>query len=73
MYSNPGPNYCLRIDGYDKLKPWGFPIHGCIDGYSRRIIWLKVARSNNLPAYPAQYFIDTVKEFKDAQLNLSLT
>ena len=21
-----------HIDGYDKLKPYGFPIHGCIDG-----------------------------------------
>ena len=21
------------IDGYDKLKPFGFPIHACIDGY----------------------------------------
>ena len=22
-----------HVDGYDKLKPFGFPIHGCIDGY----------------------------------------
>ena len=21
-----------HIDGYDKLKPFGFPIHACIDG-----------------------------------------
>ena len=21
------------MDGYDKLKPYGFPIHACIDGY----------------------------------------
>ena len=61
-YYNPGPNYSWHVDGYDKLKPWGFPIHGCIDGFSRRIMWLKVARSNNLPEYPAIYFLDTVKE-----------
>ena len=22
-----------HLDGYDKLKPYGFAIHGCIDGY----------------------------------------
>ena len=29
-----GPNWVwhLNLDGYDKLKPYGFPIHGCIDG-----------------------------------------
>ena len=35
-YSNPGPNYCWHSDGYDKLKPYGFPIHACIDGFGRR-------------------------------------
>ena len=33
VYTNPGPNYCWHIDGYDKLKPDGFPVHGCIDGH----------------------------------------
>ena len=37
-YTNPGPNHCWHIDGDDKLKPDGFVIHGCIDGYSRKII-----------------------------------
>ncbi len=41
-YSAPEPNHIWHIDGYDKLKPYGFPIHGCIDGFSRYIIWLKV-------------------------------
>ena len=27
-----GPNYLWHIDGYDKLKPFGFAIHGAIDG-----------------------------------------
>ena len=38
----PGPNYLFHADGFDKLKPFGFGIHGCIDGYSRRIMRLKV-------------------------------
>lgn len=45
-YRVPGPNYCWHTDGYDKLKPYGFPIHGCIDGWSRKIIWLHMARAS---------------------------
>ena len=62
QHHNPGPNYAWHLDGYDKLKPWGFPIHGCIDGFSRRIMWLEVARSNNLPEYPAMYYVEAVKD-----------
>ena len=63
IYTSAGPNYCWHLDGYDKLKPFGFPIHGCIDGWSRKIMWLKVARSNNNPEIPATFFIECVREF----------
>ena len=53
-YYAPGPNFCWHIDGYDKLKPFGFPIDGCIDGWSRKIMWLQVVRSNNNPKVPAK-------------------
>ena len=26
QYVSVGPNFCLHADGYDKLKPYGFPI-----------------------------------------------
>ena len=32
--SYSGPNYAWHCDGYDKLKPFGCPIHGYIDGWS---------------------------------------
>ena len=33
LYTNKGPNYLVvHIDGYDQLKPYGFAIHGAIDG-----------------------------------------
>ena len=47
QYYNPGPNAVWHADGYDKLKPYGFPVHGCIDGWSRKLLWLVVTRSNN--------------------------
>ena len=35
-YRVPGPNYCWHTNGYDKLKPYGFPIHGCMkDGVGK--------------------------------------
>ena len=34
----PGSNKVWHADGYDKIKPFGFPIHGCIDGYSRKVL-----------------------------------
>lgn len=64
MYVNPGPNFVWHIDGYDKLKPFGFAIHGAIDGFSRRIIWAEVGISNNNPKVVAKYFIDAVSQLK---------
>lgn len=61
-YICPGPNKVWHADGYDKLKPFVFPIHGCIDGYSRKILWLYITRSNNLPDNIAAYYLDTVRE-----------
>lgn len=46
------------------MKPFGFPIHAGVDGYSRKILWLEVVRSNNLPNIPAQLYLNSVKELK---------
>ena len=27
LYYSQGPNWVWHVDGYDKLKPYGFPIH----------------------------------------------
>lgn len=61
-YVARGPNDIWHIDGYDKLKPFGFAIYGAIDGYSRRILWLEVGQSNNDPRVVSQYFIDYIKK-----------
>ena len=61
-YSAKGPNSIWHLDGYDKLKPFGLFIHGPIDGYSRRILWLEVRPSNNNPRIVACYFLDCVKQ-----------
>ena len=62
-YRSPGSNYVWHVDGYDKLKPYKFPIPGCIDGYSRKILWLTVSRTNNDPAVTGQHFLDAVSKY----------
>lgn len=61
-YRMAGPNYLWHCDGYDKLKKFGFAIHGCVDGYSRKVLWLHVATSNNKPEIVAYYYLKCVRE-----------
>ena len=62
QYLSKGPNYLWHIDGYDKLKPFGFCVHGAIDGYSRRILWLEVGSSNINPRIIATFYHDCVTQ-----------
>ncbi|XP_031779758.1 uncharacterized protein LOC116416223 [Nasonia vitripennis] len=62
-YKVPGPNYAWHIDGHDKLKRYGFAIHGCVDGYSKKVMWLHVSTSNNDPTIVAYYYLQCLKEF----------
>ena len=46
VYNVAGPNHLWHVDGYHKLIRWKFVIHGGIDGYSRLVVYLKVATNN---------------------------
>lgn len=43
MYSVRGANSLWHQDGNEKLRPWGFYVHGCIDGFSRLLVYLCVS------------------------------
>ncbi|XP_037136560.1 uncharacterized protein LOC119139703 [Syngnathus acus] len=60
QYSCRGPNALWHMDGYDKLKPYGICIHGCIDEFSRYVLWAEAYTTNNDPKVIASYFIKTV-------------
>ena len=62
-YFSAGPNFIWHCDGYDKLKPYGFAIHGCIDGFSRKILWLKCMTTNNDPKVVLHLFLKAVQNF----------
>ena len=61
-YHSAGPNALWHVDGNDKLKPYGICIHGCIDGFSRNIIWLEAWHTNNDPRVIAGYFVSAVRK-----------
>ena len=62
QYISLGPNYTWHLDGYDKLKPYGFAIHGAIDGWSRKVLWLYVGRSNNDPRIVSSLYLNCVSD-----------
>ncbi|KAI0243332.1 hypothetical protein LSAT2_014474 [Lamellibrachia satsuma] len=45
-YNVTVPNELWHIDSNHKLIAWRFVIHGCIDGASRAVIYVKVATNN---------------------------
>lgn len=59
-YREVGPNFSWYIDCYGKLKPYGICISGCIDGFSRKIIWQQAHHTSTDLRVIAGYFIESV-------------
>ena len=59
-YRVEGSNQLRHIDGNDKLKLFGFSIHVCIDGHSRKVLWLEVCSSNKNPPIVVKFYMDGV-------------
>ena len=64
IYHTIGPGYIYHIDGNDKLKRWGFPIHRCIDGLSRKVMWLVLSTTNNDPLLVGNLYLNCIKQYK---------
>ena len=58
------------MDVNDILRPFGFYVHGCIDGFKRKIIWLQVANTNKNRAVIAYYFLKKGEAFNEPQRKL---
>ena len=61
-YNVSGPNHLWHIDSNHKLISWRFIIHGCIDGYSRAIVYLKCCTDNKAETV-LKYFENGVQAF----------
>ena len=62
QYNVRALNHLWHIDGNHKLVNWRFLVHGCTDGYSRAIVYLKCA-TNKLASTVLQYFIEGTHHF----------
>lgn len=62
VYSVPYANYVWHLDSHHKLIRWRMVIHGAIDGYSRKILYLKCA-NNNQAATVVSFFSHAVSDF----------
>ena len=51
-----------HLDGNHKIIRWGFVIHGCVDGYSRRVMFLR-ASTNNKANTVFTLFTEAVEKF----------
>ncbi len=62
VYVVPGPDHQWHIDGWDKTGEFGFRLHGCEDGFTRKIIWLELGTTNKNSGVIARYYLDTVQK-----------
>jgi len=65
-FASLGSNFVHSLDGHDKLmgfQNWTFPlaIYGCIDTFSRKVLWVKVWTSNSHPKYPGLWYLQYIK------------
>jgi hypothetical protein len=58
-----GPNHIWAFDGHDKLTKYGLSIHGCVDVFSGKIIWLRVWTGNHDPDLVEMYYLESVKKY----------
>lgn len=61
-YHTRGPNFIWHIDDQDKLKPFGFSVHGYINGFSRRLLWLEEGPTNKNPEGIAKFYLDVIRQ-----------
>jgi len=60
-YKVPGLNYLWHSNDHDKLKRFGFPIYGFIDGFSRKVLSLEVFSTKNNPLVISNQYLKLVK------------
>lgn len=47
----------MHVDQYDKLAPYGLFIHGAIDGFSRKIMWMHLGNTNRDGATVLHFYL----------------
>ncbi|CAC5412534.1 unnamed protein product [Mytilus coruscus] len=69
-YYSKGPNFLWHVDSYDKLKPFGICINGCIDRIFEKVIWLEAYVSSSIPTIIAGYYTNAVNNMNACPLRI---
>src|SRR6266849_7331627 len=62
VYRVQGANALWHQDGNEKLRPWGFYVHGCINGFSRMITYLS-CKTNKCAVTVKQLFQQAINRY----------
>lgn len=60
VYYSARPDETWSYDDHDTIVKYGLPIHGCVDVWSGKFIWLKVFTGNHEPKLIAKYFLESI-------------
>jgi hypothetical protein len=61
-FTLPGPNCVWSVDGYAKLRDFGFDIYAAIDAYSRFVIWSYCGVSASTERSVLEQYMAAVKD-----------
>ena len=56
-----GVNHFWAMDQHDKWKRFGLFWHGCVDGFTGKILWLVVWWTNSNPRFVCVQYLDAVR------------
>lgn len=62
-YFSKGQNFIWHLNLYDKLKPFGICVNGCIDGFPTNIILLNAYAASSDSKVIGGYYIEAVQRF----------
>ena len=62
VYNVQGPHHLWHLDGNHKLKDFHLVIHGCIDGFSRNVIYLRIS-DNNCATTVHEFFVQGTRDY----------
>ena len=76
-FVSDGPNWTFSLDGHDKMMGFQnstFPlaIYGCLDTFSRKIIFLKVWNGNSCPILIAKFYMQYLLDSQELPTYLRL-
>ena len=66
-FTSDGPMYVLSLDGHDKMygyQKWTYPIgiYGCLDTFSRKVLYLHVVPSNSDPNVIGNMYLSYLRQ-----------